>query len=88
MRDNRIAHYVNFAIYPLLIAVMILAIADGASPVERALALVCALAGALLWVLLDHLLHRFLLTPSSPGHWPLWGRNIPFTGDGHDRIEY
>jgi len=62
MHQNRIAHYTDFAAYPALIAVMILAIADGASPLERALALApalaFALAGAFLWRRLEHLLHR------------------------------
>jgi hypothetical protein len=63
MRQHRIAHYTDLALYPLLIAVMILVIADEASTGERALALALALAfalgGALFWTLLGRVLHRF-----------------------------
>jgi hypothetical protein len=65
MRRSRIAPYAAFAVYPLLIAMMILVIADEASAAERALALTLALAfvlgGALLWTLLGRVLHRFAL---------------------------
>src|ERR1700677_1741758 len=61
MQQNRIAYYTDFAVYPVLIAVMILVIADKSSPVERAFALALALGGAVLWTLPEYLLHRFVL---------------------------
>ena len=61
MRQSRIAYYADFAVYPVLIAGMIVVIADRANAFERALALTLALAGAFLWTLLEYLLHRFLL---------------------------
>jgi hypothetical protein len=63
MRQHRIAQYTELAVYPLLIAVMILVIADKATAGERvlalALSLVFALGGALLWTLLGRVVHRF-----------------------------
>jgi len=61
MRQSRIAYFTDFAVYPVLIVVMILVIADTASPIERALALAFAFMGALFWTLLEYLLHRFVL---------------------------
>jgi hypothetical protein len=63
MRQHRIAHYTDLAVYPLLIAVMILVIADNATTGERALALALALVfglgGAFFWTLLGRVVHRF-----------------------------
>jgi hypothetical protein len=88
MPQNRIGRYADFALYPGLIAVMILVIADSASPVERAIALLSALAGASLWMLLDHLLHRFLQTPLRRASWQFCGDHVPLTGEGNDRIQF
>jgi hypothetical protein len=66
VRQNRIANFAEYALYPILIAVMVLVIADETSPLERALVLVIALGGALLWALIGRLLHRFLLQVSAP----------------------
>lgn len=61
MRQHRIACLADFAVYPALMAVMILVIVDNASSVERALALGFVLAGSFLGTLLECLLHRFAL---------------------------
>jgi hypothetical protein len=65
MRLQRIAPYTDFAVYPALLALMILVIADKSSGVERALALalvlVLAVGGAFLWTLLGRVLDRFVL---------------------------
>ena len=58
MRQNRIAYLADFGVYPVLTAVMILVVVDNAGSGERALALMFALAGALLWALMEYLLHR------------------------------
>jgi hypothetical protein len=63
MRQTRIAYFADFAVYPVLIASMLLVIADAATPAEWALALGFALTGAFFWTLLEYLLHRFLV------HW-------------------
>jgi hypothetical protein len=65
MQQNRIGYYADFAVYPVLVAVMILVIGDKASPLERALALAFALGGAFLWTWLEHRLHRFVLHGAS-----------------------
>lgn len=87
MRQNRIVYYADFAVYPVLIGVMLLAIADRASSAERELALAFALGGAFLWALLEYLSHRFALRadtrmagphdqhPAGPRAWigtPTW----------------
>jgi hypothetical protein len=58
MPRNRLSCYADCALYPLLVAVMILVIADRATAIERALALVLALAVACPWTML---LRRFVL---------------------------
>jgi hypothetical protein len=65
MQQNRIAYFADFAVYPVLVAVMILVIAGNTSPIERTVALAFALGGACLWTLLEHLLHRFVLHGSG-----------------------
>jgi hypothetical protein len=86
MQQQRI-EYADFAVYPALIAVMILVIGDWASPVERAVSLAFVLGGAFLWTYLQYLLHRLALHGDSsvsepqdhdhvsPGAWggtPAW----------------
>jgi sterol desaturase/sphingolipid hydroxylase (fatty acid hydroxylase superfamily) len=61
MRQNRIAYYADFAAYPVLITVLILLIANKASPRERLTALALAFGGGFLWTLLEYLIHRFVL---------------------------
>jgi len=58
MRQNRIAYLADFGVYPVLTAVMILVVVDNAGSGERALALMFALAGSLLWALMEYFLHR------------------------------
>jgi hypothetical protein len=69
MRLHRIAHYADFAVYPVLIAVMILVIADKSTGGETALAVglasAFALGGAVLWTLLGRVLHRRISWPTS-----------------------
>jgi hypothetical protein len=61
MRENRLACYADFAVYPVLIAVMVLVITNGSSPAVLALTLAFALGAAFLWTRLENLLHRSLL---------------------------
>jgi sterol desaturase/sphingolipid hydroxylase (fatty acid hydroxylase superfamily) len=61
MPQSRTAHYADFALYPVLLAVVISLIADEASLAERALVPAFALGGVLIWTLLEYLLHRFVL---------------------------
>jgi hypothetical protein len=64
MQQHRIG-FADFAVYPALIAVMILVIEDKAGPVERAVALAFALGGAFLWTFFQYLLHRLALHGDS-----------------------
>jgi hypothetical protein len=61
MYRSRIAYYADFVVYPLLIGVMLPVIADDANLRDATLAVGFATIGALLWTLLEYLLHRFLL---------------------------
>ena len=65
MRLSRIAYYADFAVYPTLIGVMILVIAHNSHLRHGAFALGLGLAGALLWTLLEYVMHRFLLHGGS-----------------------
>jgi hypothetical protein len=58
MKQSRIASYADFLVYPALVAVMMVVIADTGGAVERAVALSVALTGVLLWTLLEYSLHR------------------------------
>jgi hypothetical protein len=60
MKQSRIAYYTDFAVYPVLVAVMTVVITGTASAAELAVALAVALVGVLLWGLLEYRLHRFV----------------------------
>jgi sterol desaturase/sphingolipid hydroxylase (fatty acid hydroxylase superfamily) len=59
--QGRIAYYADFAVYPVLIVASTLVIAGRSSPRHPVLALGFAVAGVVLWTLLEYFLHRFVL---------------------------
>ena len=70
MRQNRTAYYADFAdfaAYPLLIAVLILLIANKAGIGERLRALAFAFGGAYFWMLLEQVLTTTVTFARSAG---------------------
>jgi hypothetical protein len=61
MRQSRTAQFTDCAVYPVLVAVMILVIGDTASAIGRLIALALALGAACLWTLVTCRLERILL---------------------------
>jgi sterol desaturase/sphingolipid hydroxylase (fatty acid hydroxylase superfamily) len=61
MQQSRIAYHADFVVYPVLILVTILEIAYRFSRPDWTLLLGFAIAGAVLWTLLEYLMHRFVL---------------------------
>ncbi len=67
MRENEVGHFADCAVYPLLIAVMIQVIGDGANALGRLVALAIALGCALVWTRVTWRLERIALHGSTPG---------------------
>jgi hypothetical protein len=67
MRENEVGDLADCAVYPLLIAVMILVIGDGANALGRLVALAIAFGCALLWTRVTWRLERIALHGTTPG---------------------
>jgi sterol desaturase/sphingolipid hydroxylase (fatty acid hydroxylase superfamily) len=66
MRLSKAAYYTDFAIYAIVIVALTFAATRNADWISLRVWLEAFIAGALVWTLLEYLLHRFLLHRQSP----------------------
>lgn len=67
MRETEVGHFADCAVYPLLIAVMILVIGDGANALGCLIALAIAFGCGLVWTRVTWRLERIALHGTTPG---------------------
>lgn len=72
MRLGRFFYYVDFFVYPLLVAGLVAVTLSRASPYVWPQWLACVIVGVVLWTLAEYLLHRFVF------------HEVPFIAHMHD----
>lgn len=65
MRLSKTAYFADFAIYSVILALLLVIGLRGADPAERIHALAALVFGMLAWTLFEYMLHRFVLHGTS-----------------------